>query len=264
MSEEENTEIELDAVPMFEEDEKKPEFAGLMEPEEELVSEEVEPKDEAKVGVGQPKEELLVTTDTDLIPKQFITDGKVDVDRLAESYTSLQKKMRQKEVDSGVSGIPDSIENYILDKEYDYLPEDVMSNFATQALEKGVNSDQLNWLYGILDDAYHSDMSEDSQTMKDVWKEDYTKNLTNANKAWKHLESSGSFTLSAEDVKNNPTALNILASIGAEFGEDSKPVKAGNAGAKDAEAEIDKIMESPDYWESPKLQAKVQKLMASL
>jgi len=258
MSEEiENTEAELDAVPMLVGDETKPEFEGLLEPEEELVEEK---KNVAKVGVGS-KEELLVTTARDTVPKQFMNDGVVDVDLLAESYTNLQKKMRSNEQEKGISGVPDMIENYAVD-DFAHLPEDVFTELASQALDVGMNSDQLNMIAGLINDAYASDMETDSNSMKEVWGKDYSANLASANKAWKHL--SGTLDLEAADVKNNPTALKILANIGSQLGEDVSPAKSGGKNTGNIEEQIDKLMNEPDYFESAALQKKVQKLMGQL
>lgn len=188
------------------------------------------------------------------VPKQFLdNEGKLISHKLVKSYNHMVKQQSQRKVE----GVPADVGGYEVDGAYENLPNEVMESFAAAALENKLNSDQLNWFYGILDQAYASDHEADTQKIKDHWGEKYESTLKVAAKGWDSIKDK--VDLKIGDIRNNATALRLLAHFGGMMKEDSNPANSGDSTGTMDDAKA--IMQKPEYWESPELQAEVQAII---
>ncbi len=179
----------------------------------------------------------------DEVPAKFIKDGEVDHANLVKSYRHLETKMRAKNAppeaaDKYEFKAPEGVELT------DEMKADIEQHKA-RALELGLSQKQfeeytadLYELAGELNAQYAPSREKTEAALKEAWKGDYDKNLELAKKAFSRYGSEAEIA----EVGNNPAALRLLAKIGAELREDSRPAHGQAVNESLAQLRAD-----PDY-----------------
>lgn len=179
----------------------------------------------------------------DEVPAKFIKDGEVDHANLVKSYRHLETKMRAGEAppeaaDKYEFKAPEGVELT------DEMKADIEQHKA-RALELGLSQKQfeeytadLYDLAGELHAKYEPTMEKTEAALKESWKGDYDKNLELAKRAFSRYGSEAEIA----EIGNNPAALRLLAKIGAELREDSRPAHGQAVNESLAQLRAD-----PDY-----------------
>lgn len=195
-----------------------------------------------------------VEDDYSWVPKKFLRDGKPDIQGLAKSYQSLEKRMGSKSLAS------EAIEDYAFESKYgfDYDAE-TTSAFKSEAQKAGLSPEQYAWVM----EKYESEvdriaMTPDKaeKTLRQTWGKSFDTNLNYARQAW---EAFGPSDISIDEVGNNPQVLKILARVGAELGEDKPSARGASTGRGVSEEEINEVIRSKDYTTNLKKQEMVRK-----
>lgn len=197
----------------------------------------------------------------DYVPSKFMNeDGSPDYEKLANSYSELEKKIGSK---IGV----ESIEDYSYEWGSGASPEDLAEDEVYQAAvqemyDLGLSQDQFAGVMGqyestlmdIVEQLVTSPEAAQEQ-LTEAWGNDYETNLTAARTAF------DSFAPEGLDINsgafNDPAVLQLLASIGAQMGEDTRPVASNQATAGMSQTDVELIMQEEDYYTNDEKQAKV-------
>lgn len=187
--------------------------------------------------------------------------GEPDHDKIYESYKELRKTM-------GTKTTPDSVEDYSYewgDATPEELAEDeVYQSALTKMFDLGLSQDQFSGVMGEFEtsmvDIVNSLVThpEDAKAqLEETWGNNYDENLNHAATAFE------AFASQDMDINNNsfndPIVLELLANIGKQLGEDSRPVATNQAAQGMTETEMRAVMAEDDYYDNPDKQAKVNK-----
>jgi hypothetical protein len=173
------------------------------------------------------------------IPAKFKgADGKVDFESMTKSYLHMEQRM-------GAGEAPPKTPN-------DYkltLPEGLngehFAGFKQLAFDNGMNQKQADAVIGSFLESLPLFMSEVTPSpqraeaqLRETWtsQADYDKNLSLAKKAFAAYSGDG---IDAIEMGNNPSAMRLLAKIGATMGED----RAVNAAAILAPESVAELMQ---------------------
>lgn len=190
--------------------------------------------------------------DYSFVPKKFLKDGKPDLEKLSQSYQSLEKKL-------GAKGIvaPESADEYEFE-DADAFDAESLAAFREDAHKLGLSTEQFKGVmakYKAQIDALVPNPDKTESQLKSEWGDDYKANLSAAKRAFDQLAPSD---ISIDDpVFNNPTVLKLLARVGQELTEDSAPPRASATKTGFTKEEVDNLIASKDYWNDPDKQAKV-------
>jgi len=194
--------------------------------------------------------------DYSYVPEKFLNeDGEPDFEKLAKSYSALEKKLGNKAAQA-----PESIDEY----EYDFKDPEVVNNeeaqkFKEEALEHGLTKEQYQWLMGYFEQMNEANTKASidyaENTLKEAWGDAYEDNLVNARKAYDVFADED---MNIDEIGNNPTIIKLLAKIGAEIGEDSNVNTKAAPAQGMTELEIQELMSSDDYWTNSVKQKIVQ------
>jgi len=193
----------------------------------------------------------------DHIPAKFLKeDGTPDYDRLAKSYTGLEKKLGTKPNIPAVS-----VDEY----EYDFgelqVDADRTSEFKTKALEKGFTKDQFTFVmdsHKAVIDAMVWDADRTEAVLKEAWGKDYSTQTAAAKAGFDEFASSDADP--NDPVWNHPAVMKLLARVGAEVGEDSLTGKVKPSKSESFEDQIAALRADPNYFSDPAIQAKAKAL----
>lgn len=208
---------------------------------------------------AKPAEAKPAEPNYDYVPAKFMKpDGTPDFEKLAKSYTGLERKLGSK------GNIPAASID-----EYDYTPPEGetleldptrVAEFKAKVLEKGFTKEQ----YQFIMDTHRELIGEMTwtaekveSTLKQEWGANYD---TLARAAQVGFSEFAPSDVSLNDpVFNHPAVMKLLARVGMEVGEDSVSNKSGTPGHAPAmtAAEIEKLRTSPEYWSDPKVHAQV-------
>lgn len=192
------------------------------------------------------KSEKSEGPDYSYVPQKFLkADGSPDFEKLAKSYTGLEKKLGSKpNVPAG------SADEY----EYDFGDEFVVdaertNAFKEMALEKGFTKDQFSFLMeqykGVVsENTWSADRVE--ATLKEAWGKDFDAQTQHARAGFNEFAPSDSNP--NDPVWNHPAVMKLLARIGSEVHEDSVSGKpAQSSSSRMSEAEVQTMMGSKEY-----------------
>jgi len=236
----------------------------LFEPEEttksEIVNEDSGHNDEEqKEGEDAPQEEVKPSK-LDIISAaydEFNVDGELDVNKLKTAYVKL-KTAKSDNVE-----LPEDISGYSVG-DYENIGEDAQTDLATKALEAGVSNDHLDFMLQTIDKLSIAEKPVDKgASLRANWGAEFEEKSALANKAWNKYGGD----LDPKLIEDNVGALSLLAKLGEALKEDVVPKNtAGKQVSKseDVMAQVDKLMASPDYFESLAKQANVAELLNNI
>lgn len=195
----------------------------------------------------------------DDVPSKFMKDGEVDHANLVKSYKHLEAKMGAGEnPPSDAAGYqfkaPEGVEET---DEFKAMVEE----HKARAHEIGLNQKQFEEYTADLYEMAGEIRSEFAQTpekataaLKGEWGDKFDANLALAQKAFQRYGNG----VDIADVGNNPAALKLLAAIGNELREDSKPAHGQAVNESLAQLRAD-----PDYTNphSPRYQILQNKVL---
>lgn len=179
----------------------------------------------------------------DEVPAKFLKDGEVDHANLVKSYKHLESKMRAGEAPPTEASayefkLPDGVE----------LTDDLkgmVEEHKARALELGLTQKQfeeyttdLQSMAEQIKAEYLPSKEKAEAALKEAWGAEFNQQLTLARKAFSRYGSEADM----QEIGNNPVALRLLAKIGAELGEDTKPAHGAAVNESLAQLRAD-----PDY-----------------
>lgn len=195
-------------------------------------------------------------------PKKFLKpDGTPDHERLAKSYTALEKRFGAK------PNMPAaSVDEYVWEGEAaaDLDPERV-SQFKALVHEKGFTKDQYAFVMEshqkVIDELVWSE-DKLKAVLQAEWGDDFRTNALHAKRAAELYATSD--TDIHDPVFNHPAVMRLLARVGSELGEDSvKPATpSANAGADSIDARIAEIRAKPGWHSDSAAQKELEALYA--
>jgi hypothetical protein len=213
----------------------------IVEPTEAVTPEAAAPTEAAKPAEATPEAPKY-----DYVPAKFMKpDGSPDFEKMAKSYTGLEKKLGSK------PNIPaSSIDDYEWDAGELQLDPDRVSEFKAQVLEKGFTKEQYAFVMeshkAVIESmVWNADKAE--AALKVEWGKDYETHATAAKAGFDEFAPSDANP--NDPVWNHPAVMKLLARIGSEVGEDSVANKSGS-GSKSAamsEDEVVAMMKTPEY-----------------
>lgn len=194
--------------------------------------------------------------DFSYVPEKFLVDGKPDFEKMAKSYNELSSKL-------GSKIAPETIDEYdyqfkaegIFDQDegYQQLKED-MHNL-------GLSKDQFNGIMEMYEGATMDLINQlvpspekAQKTLSAEWGDKFATQLATARKAF---DAFADETMDINEIGNNPTMIKLLASIGAQMGEDNPKGVNTNGGSGLTQTEVDGLMSRDDYFTNKEIQAKV-------
>lgn len=192
-------------------------------------------------------------------------DNEASMKKLVDGYNNLSKRFGE-----GKGLVPETAEGYKIEfdaKELN-LPEGTTAEiltkdegfqaFAKAAHELGASNELMNLVANeyvkvvdsIINRKEEDDKkaSQESLMSNDGWKttDEYNKNINNALKAFNHFASEQDKAL-IDTIGNNPVAIRLLASIGAQMREDSPVINSQSTESKET---ISDLMKSEAYQNS--------------
>lgn len=195
----------------------------------------------------------------DYVPTKFKkADGSPDFEKMAKSYTNLEKLAAKKG-----TLVPETVDEYQFTFNEDLAPSinpDEVAAFKADLLKNGFSKEQ----YAFIMDRYQANALAQLQTadktetvLKAEWGNDFDTQVAVAQKAFDEFAPSDADR--NDPVWNHPSVMKLLARMGAELGEDTL---AGKGGATKAPAmtedEVKTIMSSRAYQDGDRaLHAKV-------
>lgn len=193
--------------------------------------------------VVEPVEKETATEeDYSWVPKKFIKNGEPDLQGLAKSYQSLEKRMGSKSLAS------DSIEDYVFNASGNFTYDPEVSNaFKTEAQKMGLSPEQYAWAMekyeaSVSGSIVTADVAE--KDLRSTWGKNFDANLNAARAAWDTFAPSD---MDINEVGNNTAVLKLLARIGAELGEDKPSNRGATRPTAMSEEQINEIIKSKDY-----------------
>lgn len=184
------------------------------------------------------------------VPEKFKADGKPQWEKLAQSYTALEKKL------GNVAELPPkSAEEY----KYDFdesikIDQEAYDSFKDSAHKMGFNQSQYNFIMA----AYEGMVKEGSKTvekaadtLKKTWGDEFDSNLSAANKAISTYSPEGFDIRKHPHLANDPTFAMLMAHIGRGLDEDHAPSERTSSAPSYSELEIQAMMKENDYWTNP-------------
>lgn len=183
------------------------------------------------------------------VPEKFLKDGEPDFEKLAKSYTELEKKIGAKAPAIDVADY-----KYEFQKPEDF-DMDGFEAFKGIALENGLTPKQFETVIGLYENSV-SAMLDDlrpsaekaSQILSEEWGDDMSVNMKSAFRAFKQFAPDD---LDINAVGNDPNVIRLLANIGKKMNEDTGFSKNySNANTKMSKLEVDEMMRSSDYFEN--------------
>lgn len=181
----------------------------------------------------------------DYVPAKFLkSDGTPDFEKMAKSYTNLEKLAAKKG-----TLIPEAAEEYQFDFGDMEVDQAAVDAFKAEALAAGFSKEQ----YAFMMDRYKANVASSQwsadrleTTLKADWGTDYDTNVAVAQRAFEEFAPSDASP--HDPVWNHPAVMKMLARMGAELGEDSIAGKSGGAMAPAmTEAEVVALMKSSEY-----------------
>lgn len=197
------------------------------------------------------------------VPAKFLNeDGTPNLEKLAKSYQTLEKKLSSK------ANIPAaSIDDYVIDMPKDSsleVDEEAAAAFKEKALELGFTAEQ----YKFVTDQYFSRMESTTWTpakakeaLTEDWGNNFDDNVLAARRAFDEFAPSDANI--NDPVFNHPAILKLMARMGAELNEDVAPPKTGATARSSIEDEINALRAQPDYYTAAN-QAKMDALYERL
>lgn len=206
------------------------------------TSQESTPEAKPEVKAEAPKSE---------IPAKFLkADGTPDYDKMAKSYTALEKKIGAK--GNIAASSVDEYEWTPPENAYQLDPEK-SAEFKKLALENGFTSKQYefimnshnNLMTSMLDTVgLNPDKTE--AALKEAWGKDFPEQMKSARAGFDAFAPSSANP--NDPVWNHPEVMKLLARLGSEIGEDSVSAKpSAAASTRMTEAEVKAIMSSKEY-----------------
>lgn len=194
------------------------------------------------------------------VPQKFLkADGSPDWKNLAKNYVHLEKK----KPNVGAASVDDY--QYELGEEYEVDAE--RSNaFKEGALKLGFTPEQYKYVMDThkqMVDTMWWTADRTAEVLKQEWGDDFKPNQQAAARAFNVYAPSD---LSRDDpVWNHPGVMKLLATIGADLGEDSVGGKqTSSVGGASVQEQIAALRNDPDYWNNPQKQALMERLYAKL
>ena len=197
------------------------------------------------------------------VPAKFLNeDGTPNIEKLAKSYQTLEKKLGSK------PNIPaGSIDDYTIDMPKDsslVVDEEAAAAFKAEALKLGFTAEQ----YRFVTDQYFSRMESTTWTpakakdaLTEDWGGNFDHNVMAARRAFDEFAPSDANI--NDPVFNHPAILKLMARMGAELNEDGAPPKAGASAKASIQDEIDALRKDPDYY-TPAKQKRMDELYSRL
>ena len=194
----------------------------------------------------------------DYVPAKFLKeDGTPDLEKLAKSYSGLEKKLGTR------SNVPAAD---VAEYEYDFgdltVDETSASAFKDAALAKGFTKDQYAFVMEQYKDmvgkmTWSSERTE--AALKESWGKDFDTNARAARAGFDEFAPSDANP--HDPVWNHPQVMKLLARMGAELGEDSVSQRqSATSEVRMTEQEVHAILASKEYRSGDKdLHAKVTK-----
>lgn len=176
----------------------------------------------------------------DSVPEKFRTDGDVNGEAIFKSYQEFEKRMGQyglppETPDAYKLQLPEGVE----------APEGFAEEFTQFAHANGLTQKQLDALMPEIITMAQEVMEEFTPTkekaeaaLREAWGDKFDSELALANKAFARYKDA----IAPEDA-NNPAVIKVLAKIGAELGEDTKPAEGVTTKADAATLRSD-----PEYF----------------
>ncbi|MDO8385084.1 MAG: hypothetical protein Q7T13_01625 [Polaromonas sp.] len=198
----------------------------------------------------------------DYVPPKFLKeDGTPDFERLAKSYTGLEKKLGSK------PNIPaSSVDEYVYDFGEGFeVDEARATEFKTKAFEKGFTKAQYEFVmesHKAVIDAMEQEIyfspEKTEAALKQAWGKDYDAQAKAARAGYDEFASSESNP--HDPVWNHPEVMKLLARIGGELGEDSLSNKKSSVSGDSIDQQIAELRKDPNYFKDPAIQAKANAL----
>lgn len=196
------------------------------------------------------------------VPEKFLKDGKPDWEALTKSYKHLEQQFSKglhKPADA-----PDEY-NYDFGEGREINPE-AMSAFKQAAMENGLSPKQFEFVMGQYDAAfneiveqYKPSIDKASKVLTEAWGDSFDVNVENAVRAFDAFAPEG---LDRDKIGNIPEVMMLLASIGAQMGEDKAP-SSSSAQSSLTEMEIADLRARPDRYTNKEVARKISEYYAS-
>lgn len=188
----------------------------------------------------------------DYVPSKFMSEGQPDFEKMANSYTELEKQFS-----NGVPAVNVDEYNYEFTEGSAEVDQDAYAAFKEEAVKNGFSGKQFNYIMEQYQSVVaevnnqHTQTPESAETaLKEVWGDDYDSNFNDAIKAMDSFAPDG---FDVDAIGNSPEILQLLAVIGSQIGED-KSVNTNTSHSSITYTEMKELMAKPDYFENPESQ----------
>lgn len=198
----------------------------------------------APVTTAEPVAPVATAEETDeysWLPPKFKLDGKPDFQKLATSYTALEKKISAK---AGVA--PESTDDYVYEPKHYQSSEEETTAFKETAKKLNLSAAQYAGLSEFYDQAMERTADSPAKTkayLEEHWGTDFERNTQLAIRAFDAYAPSH---IPIEAIGNNPFVIDLLARFGAELGEDAVP-SARTTNARMTRDDVKALMAKPEY-----------------
>lgn len=206
--------------------------------------------------VTEEKDFVVADNDFGFVPAKFIgEDGKPDFEKLANSYTELEKKASEKNLSA------EAIDEYEFKFTSDTFDADAdLTDIKEHMLELGISKDQYAGVMEMWEGAVTDIITDIRGTpesaleaVQEMFGDKAETALLNAKNAFERFAPEG---MDINEIGNNPQVIALLASIGSQMGEDSRPPQGTRAQGM-TQTEVDEIINRPDYYTNQEMQDRV-------